>query len=230
MTLPSAGDTQSVGDLPQVLAISVSRSNGNDETPSVPDHNDNYYQQHADSFFGGTVDVDMTSLYDRFIPLLPDGAAVLDAGCGSGRDALAFGKLGYSVTAFDASPALVSLAERHVGQPVHCLRFQDMAWQDAFDGIWACATLLHVPAAELPGVMQRLRNALKPRGILYASFKYGKGEREHRGRRFTDLDEPGLAALLEQARGLEERETWITNDLRPGRESERWLNTLLRRT
>jgi SAM-dependent methyltransferase len=100
-----------------------------------------------------------------------------------------------------------------LGSRCSAWRFQDLSWHNQFDGIWACASLLHVPAAELPGVMQRLRNALRPRGILYASFKYGKGEREHRGRRFTDLDEPGLAALLEQPRGLAERETWITSDL-----------------
>ena len=78
-------------------------------------------------------------------------------------------------------------------------------------------------------MVDRLRTALKPGGILYASFKYGSGEREHHGRRFTDLDEPGLAALLEQVPGLEPVETWTTGDRRPGRESERWLNTLLRR-
>ncbi len=189
-----------------------------------------YYNQNADVFFDDTVEVDMKPLYARFLKLLADHVAILDAGCGSGRDALAFAKLGYSVTAFDASPALVALAERHTGQPVHCLRFQDMTWQQQFDGIWACASLLHVPGEELPDVMGRLRAALKPGGILYASFKYGSGEREHQGRRFTDLDEPGLAGLLAQVPGLVPVETWTTGDLRPGRESERWLNTLLRRT
>ncbi len=196
----------------------------------MPDLNRDYYQHHADTFFDGTVEVDMTPLYGRFLPLLAEGAAILDAGCGSGRDALAFGNLGYSVTAFDASPAFVALAERHTGQPVQCLRFQDITWQEQFDGIWACASLLHVPSAELPDVVDRLRKALQPGGILYASFKYGSGEREHHGRRFTDLDEPGLVALLELVPGLEPVETWTTGDRRPGRESERWLNTLLRRT
>lgn len=188
-----------------------------------------YYQQNAGTFFADTVEVDMTPLYRRFLRLLPEGAPVLDAGCGSGRDARTFGDLGYRVTAFDASPALVALAESHLGQPVHCMRFQDVAWRDDFDGIWACASLLHVPAAELPDVMQRLCRAVKPGGILYASFKYGSGERDHHGRRFTDLDEPGLAALMRQVPGLEPVETWTTGDLRPGREAERWLNALLRR-
>lgn len=196
----------------------------------MPGLNDDYYQQNAATFFADTSEVDMTPLYRRFLPQLPDQAHILDAGCGSGRDARAFARLGHSVTAFDASPALISLAESLLGQPVQCLRFQDITWQKQFDGIWACASLLHVPPAELPDALQRLCRALKPRGVLYASFKYGSGEREHYGRRFTDLDEPGLAALLRQIPGLEEVETWITGDLRPGREAERWLNTLLRRT
>ena len=192
--------------------------------------NIDYYQQQAKTFFADTVEVDMTPLYRRFLSLLSDQVHILDAGCGSGRDALAFAKLGYTVTAFDACPALVGLAEGHFGQPVHCVRFQDITWQEQFDGIWACASLLHVPAAGLPDVMQRLCKALKLGGVLYASFKYGSGEREHHGRRFTDLDEAGLAALLRQVPGLEEVETWTTGDLRPGREAERWLNTLLRKT
>ena len=171
----------------------------------------------------------MTPLYRRILSLLRNQAQILDAGCGSGRNARAFAKHGYAVTAFVASPALLALAERHVGKPVHYLRFQDIAWQEAFDGIWACASLLHVPAAELPDVMRRMRNALKPRGILYGSLKYGSGEREQHGRRFTDLDEPGLAALLRCVPDLEPVETWSIGDLRPGREAERWLNTLLRR-
>ena len=105
------------------------------------------------TFFADTVDVDMTPLYRCFLPLLPEQAHVLDAGCGSGRDALAFAKLGYRVTAFDASPALVALAESHLRRPVQCLHFQDIAWRETFDGIWACASLLHVPAAELPDVI-----------------------------------------------------------------------------
>jgi SAM-dependent methyltransferase len=189
-----------------------------------------YYQQHASIFFDDTVEVDMNALYRRFLPRLPDQAHILDAGCGSARDASAFAKLGHRVTAFDASPALIALAETHLGQPVQCLRFQDITWQEQFDGIWACASLLHVPAAELADVMRRLCKALKPDGVIYASFKYGSGEREHHGRHFTDLDEPGLAALLRQVLDLKEVETWTTSDLRPGREAERWLNTLLHKT
>ncbi|MFP4247126.1 MAG: class I SAM-dependent methyltransferase [Halochromatium sp.] len=187
-----------------------------------------YYDCEAQSFFATTVDVDMSSLYKRFLRELVGGAAILDAGCGSGRDARAFRERGYAVTAMEPCPALAALAEAHCGLSVEIRRFQDIDWVGRFDGIWACASLLHVPLAELPDVLQRLAHALRPGGILYVSFKLGRGEREHGGRRFTDLDEAGLTELLRLVPALTVAEIWTTADRRPDREDERWLNALLR--
>lgn len=186
-----------------------------------------YYTDNAKAFFQDTIRVDMEPLYTRFLPRISNGGHILDAGCGSGRDARAFQDRGYCVTAFDASESLAVLAAAHVGQPVLVLRFQDLEWFQEFDAVWACASLLHVAAAELPDVLSRLTRALRPGGVLYASFKYGSGERYHNGRRFTDLDEAGLATLVNQVEGLNTLETWTTGDRRPGRESECWLNALL---
>jgi SAM-dependent methyltransferase len=188
-----------------------------------------YYEDQAAAFFAETVTVDMAPLYARFLAHLPLGGSILDAGCGSGRDALAFRRLGYTVTAFEASPALARLTSEHCGLPVEVRRFQDIESEDRFDGIWACASLLHVPMAELPEVLGRLGRALKFGGVLYASFKYGAGEREHGGRRFTDLDEAGLAALVERVPGLAVIEIWVTGEQREGREGERWLNAMVGR-
>ncbi|MBK5963364.1 SAM-dependent methyltransferase [Thiocystis minor] len=186
-----------------------------------------HYEDHAQAFFSETVGVDLAPLYARFLAHLPASAHILDAGCGSGRDARAFLARGYAVTAFDASPTLAALAAAHCGLPVQVKHFQDIDWHGEFDGIWACASLLHVPLLDLPVVLERLAVALKPNGTLYASFKYGQGEREHGGRRFTDLNETGLAALLAASPAFSERDTWTTADRRPGRGDERWLNTLL---
>lgn len=189
-----------------------------------------YYEHNAQSFFEATVDVDMTPFYQRFLPLLPPAGRILDAGCGSGRDLRAFAELGYRVTAFDASPALIALAEAYAGQPVFLARFQDIDWRESFDGVWACASLLHLPAAELPDVLRRLAVALVPGGVMYASFKYGHCEREDQGRHFTDLDEAGLYGMLDRVDHLQLLDVWITADQRPGRDNERWLNALLRRS
>jgi len=187
-----------------------------------------YYQDNAQTFFDGTVNVDMSSLYEAFTRHLAPGARVLDAGCGSGRDAKAFQEMDYQVEAFDASPAMVELAREHTGLPVKVMSFADVDWKEEFDGIWCCASLLHVPAVELPGVMRRLADALKPGGVWYVSFKYGEGEREADGRRFTDMDEVGLGALLGSVRGIEVVEMWVTRDKRPGKD-EVWLNGIFRK-
>ncbi|ROP60011.1 methyltransferase family protein [Enterobacter sp. BIGb0383] len=185
-----------------------------------------YYRQHADAFFSGTVDVDMASLYRPFIAALPAQGRVLDAGCGSGRDSRAFAGLGYAVDAFDASPEMVAMAREHSGLAVRQMRFDEVEAVSRYDGIWCCASLLHVSSAELPDAMQRLARALKPGGIWYVSFKYGEGERAKEGRRFTDLNETGLAALVQPLEGIAIRKIWTTADKRPER-TETWLNALL---
>ena len=112
-----------------------------------------FYESNADSFIAQTADVDMAALYQRFCKHLPPGASVLDAGCGSGRDALAFFNMGYDVVAFDASPKMVDAASKRAGVPVYQMTFEDMKFDRTFDGIWACASLLHVPRAHLSDVL-----------------------------------------------------------------------------
>ncbi|WP_456308942.1 class I SAM-dependent methyltransferase [Serratia proteamaculans] len=191
--------------------------------------NNDYYQQHAERFFTETVTVDMSALYQPFVAHLKPGARILDAGCGSGRDARAFHEMGYDVEAFDASAELVALARQHSGLPVEHKRFEEISTVERYDGIWCCASLLHVPLAELPGVMALLARALKPGGVWYLSFKYGCGEREKDGRVFTDMDEIKLNDLIADLENIFLLDTWITGDKRPERQNEKWLNSLLRK-
>ena len=153
---------------------------------------DQYYDQFAAEFFGSTVGVDMAQIHQRFLAELTPGARILDAGCGSGRDARAFSEAGFQVTAFDASAELARLASTHCGFEVAVRRFEDVDEVETFDGIWCCASLLHVPLAAMPATLDRLWRALRPGGTLYLSFKHGTGERVHGGRRFTDADEATL--------------------------------------
>ncbi|GGD59624.1 class I SAM-dependent methyltransferase [Lacimicrobium alkaliphilum] len=188
-----------------------------------------YYQQHAQAFFEGTVDVDMQLLYQRFLPLLPAGAHILDAGCGSGRDAFYFLQQGYRVTAFDASAELVAMASELTAIDVRHCRFDEMTLSEPVQGIWACASLLHVPHADLAATFAHLASFLESGGWFYCSFKYGQGEVCRDGRTFSNLDEAGLESVI-NATSLKLKESWQTADLRPGREQERWLNALLVKT
>ncbi|MEF8727895.1 MAG: DUF3427 domain-containing protein [Accumulibacter sp.] len=188
--------------------------------------NASYYDSHARDFFDATVSVDMSPLYEVFLAKLPAGATILDAGCGSGRDARAFRDQGYRVTAFDASPALAVLATEHCGFEVEVRSFTDVGEVGAYDGIWACASLLHVSVAQMPATLAQLWRALRPGGCLYLSFKLGCGEREHEGRHFTDADDEMLKVWFDQVPDVASVESWITADRRPGRE-DRWINGLV---
>lgn len=187
-----------------------------------------YYQRHAQRFFDDTVNVDMSALYQPFLALLPVGGRILDAGCGSGRDAQAFHQLGYQVDAFDASSEMVARATALSGLPVQCLRFEQLTAVEQYDGIWCCASLLHVPADELPEVMAILARALKPGGVWYLSFKLGSEEREVDGRTFTDLDKTRIETLLAELPQLSLTSCWQTTDNRPVNATQ-WLNAIVTR-
>jgi len=188
--------------------------------------NMSYYNQNAKEFFDGTINVNMASLYGEFLPLVKKGGLILDAGCGSGRDAKAFKVLGFRVHAIDASEELAKLAEQLINQPVHVTTFQQFKSQESFDAVWACASLLHVPFSELPGSIQKLSTSLKNNGVFYCSFKYGDDEIERNGRRFTNLNESLLQTVL-SGLPLRTAKTWLTSDLREGRDNEKWLNAIL---
>ncbi|MCS4504289.1 class I SAM-dependent methyltransferase [Arhodomonas aquaeolei] len=190
-----------------------------------------YYDINAQAYFNDTIAVDMEPLRKTFLECLPtSGAFILDVGCGSGRDSKAFAERGHQVTAIDASREMVRLATEHTGLPVRHLRAQELDYnKDVFDGIWACASLLHVPLVELPIVFEHFATALKPGGILYLSFKFGHGEREKDGRHFTDLSEEKLRELLNRCNGLAIYDTWLSEDQR-GDRLGLWLNALAQGT
>ena len=194
----------------------------------VPTKTLNYYNQHAQTFSDSTLNVDMSALYAEFLPLIPKHGHILDAGCGSARDAMYFKQQGFTVSAFDASENIAKLASNYLQQTVDVKAFQQFSCTNMYDGIWCCASLLHVPKVELPQVFLKLQNALKPNGVLYVSFKYGTQERVHNGREFTDLNEDGLTALITHHTELKILKQWQTVDQRPERESEVWLNALVK--
>lgn len=186
----------------------------------------NYYDKNAQEFFDDTVSTDMSTHYSEFLKLLSENACILDAGCGSGRDAKHFKEMGYEVVAIDASEEMCRLASELIDGDVINIKFQEIDFEDKFDGIWASASLLHVPSDEISDVLKRLKKSLKENGVLYASFKYGDFEGERNGRYFNDLDETTSRRLFE-SEDFEVIKTWITHDSRKGRESERWVNILV---
>jgi SAM-dependent methyltransferase len=189
-----------------------------------------YYERNAEKFFNETVQVDMSALYEPFMALLPPNGTILDAGCGSGRDSLHFKRHGFQVEAFDASIEMCRLASRAIGQTVQLKTFGEIDWISEFDAIWACASLLHVGRDSIDAVMEKLCRALKPDGVMFASFKLRDEEWEQDGRRFNGYSENSFRHLLLRHSGLVPISIWSSSDARPARSDEKWLNALLRKT
>ncbi|WP_421687996.1 class I SAM-dependent methyltransferase [Ureibacillus sp. MALMAid1270] len=189
----------------------------------------NYYNQNASAFTSDTIAVDFDEKHNVLLKYLQPGAHILDFGCGSGRDSKAFLQKGYQVTAIDGSSELCKIASEYIGQEVQCKKFHELDEVEAFDAVWACASILHVPSTDLPQVIENIERALKPGGYFYVSFKYGDFEGERNGRYFTNQTEQSLEKLLEPFTQLELIETSVTPDVRVGRGDEMWLNGIVRK-
>lgn len=188
-----------------------------------------YYNRNARGFVDRTIGTDMSFCQKRFINLLEPGASILDAGCGSGRDSRFFLEQGFQVQAIDASVEMCRVASEYIGRPVKCMRFDELMYDSQFDGAWACASLLHVEKKELPNILCKFHKALKPDGIMYASFKYGNKEEERLERFFSDYAIDELEIIFLQDGFFELIETFKTQDVRPDYKNKPWINIIVRK-
>jgi SAM-dependent methyltransferase len=138
---------------------------------------------------------------DAFLAALPARATILELGCDSGQDAAYMLSRGSDVTPTDGSAELAREAEKRLGRPVRVMRFEALDATEIFDGIWAEASLLHVPRSALPDIFDRILRALKTGGIFHASFKAGEAEGHDKfGRYYNYPSAVWLEAML-SARG-----------------------------
>ena len=188
-----------------------------------------YYDSNAISYAHSTVNVDLSELYDRFLPLIKKNGHILDAGCGSGRDSKYFIEKGHKVTAFDGSAEMCKIASSYIGQEVKHIRFEDFKEINKYDGIWACSSILHLEKNTLKEVLHNLSRALKDDGYIYASFKVGDEECFIGDRYFSNFTKESFSCFLNEIKNLAIHDVWITNDKRKIRCEELWLNTILKK-
>lgn len=188
-----------------------------------------YYSKNATKYYENTIDLNMDEILDKFIKLLPEGASVLDLGCGSGRDSLSMIEQGLDVTAIDGSKELCELAQIHIGQDVLHMKFDEMNFNDVFDGVWACASLLHVSRKEIDCIIDKIITSLKLGGIFYLSVKYGDFSGIIDYRYYQKYKTKTMKELISKHKELEIIEIWKTEDIREDRENQIWLNVLLRK-
>lgn len=188
-----------------------------------------YYDKNATEYSESTIGVDFSATQERFLRYIPLHAKILDFGCGSGRDAKYFLDKGYDVDAIDGSKEFCRLASVYTGITVKQMLFRELASVNEYDGIWACASILHLQKDDLILVLHKMATALKNTGVIYASFKYGTFFGERQGRYFTDFNEERLTEILALVPELQCREFWISSDVRLDRSDEKWLNVILSR-
>ena len=189
-----------------------------------------YYNRYAVPYYEETVDVDMTEVIEPFMELLPENAEVLDLGCGSGRDTIVLEERGFYVTPMDGSEEMCKLAEINTDQEVLQMTYDEMEFDDVFDGIWACAALVHLTDDEMREIMKKLIQALKADGILYFSVHKGDRDGIFNGRYFRDYTRKERSDLMEEFPELELINMWTTQDARSGKSDGQWLNVLAKKS
>lgn len=188
-----------------------------------------YYNKKAKEFVSGTVDVTFTEIQDAFLDYIPVGGKILDFGCGSGRDTKYFLGKGYDVDAIDGSVELCKIASDYTGIAVKQMLFEELDAVEEYDGIWACASILHVTKEQLPDIIRKIATATKQNGTVYLSFKYGDFEGVKNGRYFTYLTEESFEDIVHNIPTLMIDKIWITTDVRAGRGDGQWLNLILKK-
>ena len=188
-----------------------------------------YYNNNTKRFIENTVNVQITDIHERFMAYMPKGGAILDFGCGSGRDTKFFLEKGYQVAATDGSEKLCEAASAYTGIKVRNLLFAELDYVEEYDGIWACSSILHLPKDELRDVFTKMIRTVKTGGVIYTSFKCGDFEGMRDGRYFTDFTCDSFDDFIKEFPKLKLEEEWVSSDARPGRSDEEWLNVILRK-
>ena len=149
-----------------------------------------------------------SAILEEFIAKLPQGAHVLDLGCGPGNWAAQMAQAGLQVTAIDPVQEMVDIASQFPGVTARTGGFDDVTESSAYDGVWANFSLLHANREDLPRYITAIATALRPGGLFHIGMKTGEGmERDHIGRRYTFVTREELHDLLDAA-GLTPSQEW----------------------
>ena len=187
-----------------------------------------YYETNAREYFEETVVIDVNELYERFLKYIPVAGKIVDIGCGSGRDMKAFKLRGYQVEGIDASAEMCGLARQFTEEKVICEDINSWNPDEKYNGIWACASLLHLNNDDISAFFNKAKEYLEPGGVIFVSAKNGirTGEAAD-GRYFTDFNEEFINRILSENNEYQLMELWYTSDTLD-RNDFRWLSFIIK--
>jgi len=187
-----------------------------------------YYNTNAREYFDRTFTAEMSSIYEHFTKFLKPGSHICDLGCGSGRDSKYFVSQGFTVMPIDGSPEMCKLASNFLKQKVICQKFEEIDYENEFDAIWACASLLHVQKNKLSDIIEKLIQAARDNAVIYICFKRGNSERIVNGVFFSDFNQDEILDLLLKHESLKLLEVWVSDDVRNQIKNPQWINIIVK--
>ena len=189
-----------------------------------------YYDDNIDSYKEQWLN-DFTKNYnfeipDIFLSYLSENSHILDLGCGTGRDSKYFINKGYQVTSIDGSYEMCNIARSLLKKEVEQINFLDIDYKEKFDGVFACASLLHLDNEDLIVVLKKISSALKQNGILYTCFKYGDSTRVDKGRFYNEMNEAKFLDLIKNIENLKIIKSWISEQYKS---DTKFLNYIIKK-
>ncbi len=188
-----------------------------------------YYDEKAEKYFRGSAGMDSMANQDLFLSYVKEGGTILDLGCGSGRDSRYFRAKGYVPVPCDGSANMAKLASEYLDMPVKVMLFQDLDEADRYDGIFACASIMHETYEGLRELFPKLIRALKDAGILYVSFKYGTEDGYLGKRYYTYMTEDRFAEMIAEWPQLKVLARGTFTVPVPGLPELKWFHAVLKK-
>ena len=184
-----------------------------------------YYNNNAEEYYENTKNVDFSDTYARFLKYIPEGGKIADLGCGSGRDTAHFSSKGYQAFGVDASEELATIATRNAGIKVIVSDMSTWQADEPLDGIWCCASLLHLNDDEITTFFNNIPINLKPDGAMFLSVKIGeKTGIDDKGRYVKYFSIGEIESLIKEAE-LVICDEWFSSD-KIGRAETKWINII----
>lgn len=188
-----------------------------------------YYEGTCREYDRFSSSIEMSEQWKSFESMLPPGGTVLDLGCGTGRDIKHFLEAGFIVEGVEPALAMANCARSKTGARIFDLAAEQIAFVEEYDGIWACASLMHMRKSAFFYTLPKIIKSLKPGGSFYFSLKQGVGEaRNDDGRLFSFYEMDEIIYLFSLISNAQIVKQWVSKDV-AGRRETQWLNIIVKK-